>query len=109
MPVSGETVRYSLDIDVGGLRVDTVTTSDGHRFIGLGVEGLDNTAEMDEPVLPVKHVTIAVPTYCNNFSARVTGSRAARTLPLGYPVLPFKDCTTNENPDDILYMPFLLI
>lgn len=105
MPVSGETVRYSLDIDVGGLRIDTVTTPDGHRFISLGVEGLDNTAEMDEPVLPVKHVTIAVPTYCNNFSARVTGSRAARTLPLGYPVLPFKDCTTNENPDDILYMP----
>lgn len=105
MPVTGETVRYSLDIDVGGLRVDTVTTPDGHRFIGLGVEGLDNTAEMDEPVLPVKHVTIAVPTYCNNISTRVTGSRAARTLPLGYPVLPFKDCTTNENPDDILYMP----
>lgn len=105
IPVCGETVRYSLDIDIGELKVDTVTTHDGNRFIGLAVNGLDNTAEMNEPVLPVKHVTISVPTYCNNVSARVTGSNAAETLSLGYPVLPFKDCTTNEHPEEIIYMP----
>lgn len=101
----GNTTRSALTIDVGDVTVDTIISPDDYTFTDITIPDFDKNAEPDEPRLPIKYITIAVPTYSNNYVASISASTKSEEIKLAYPLIPFKDCSTNDNPDSISYMP----
>lgn len=99
----GETFSHSESFDTDSLTIITSTTPEGNTFSEINWPGETMRKEMDEPMVPVRYINVRVPENSNAFSASVISATRKERIELQYPLKPFKDCTTSEDPSGISY------
>jgi len=94
---ANESLQYVVNVDYGGAVIGTETHSSGEVFSTIQIPELTNSAEVNDPVLPVRYLTFEVPTYVNNFKASVLSATHQQTVSLDNAILPFEAVVADES------------
>ena len=97
---ASEELNYTVKIDYSTMRTDTVTHSSGQQFCEVNVDGLQNVAELNDPLLPVKILVFEVPTYVNNFSVSLKSYSVLGNKMLPLAIAPREEFTTGDSESD---------
>ena len=104
---ANESLQYVVNVDYGGAVIGTETHSSGEVFSTIQIPDLDNSAEVNDPTLPVRYLTFEVPTYVSNFKASVQSAVLQQTVSLNNAILPFEavaaDGVSQSTGDGIIY------
>lgn len=93
---ASEELNYTVKIDYSTIHTDTVTHSSGQQFCEVSVDGLQNAAELNDPLLPVKIVIFEVPTYVNNFSVKLKSYSILGNMTLPLAIVPREEILTGD-------------
>ena len=97
---ASEELNYTVKIDYSTMRTDTITHSSGQQFCDVSVDGLQNVAELNDPLLPVKILIFEVPTYVNDFSVRLKSYSTLGNMSLPLAIAPKEECPTGDYESD---------
>lgn len=93
---ASESLSYTVHVDYSGAVIDTTSHSSGKVFQKISIPGLYNTADLNDPTLPVRYVTCEVPAFINNLRATICSATLQKTISIERPLLPFEIFSTEE-------------
>lgn len=102
-----KSIPYKLTLDYRTMTVDTITHRSGEDFSYVRIDGLTNSAYVNEPTVPIKSLTFEVPPLSRNFTIKILSSTLENTIKLPMALYPFELIPT-KNEDSYDEWPLIL-
>lgn len=102
IPISADIIQNTVSVEYSGMSIDTVIHSSGQEFCKVELPDFFNSAEPNEPFLPVKLITVEVPLYVNNVYVTLDSYSSSSLIKLDKPIYPMENFTTNGEPTQSL-------
>lgn len=102
-----KSIPYKLTLDYSTMTVDTITHRSGEDFSYVRIDGLTNSADVNEPTVPIKSLTFEVPPLSRNFTIKILSSTLESRIKLPMALYPFELIPT-KNEDSYDEWPLIL-
>ncbi len=93
---ASESISYTVNVDYSTAVIDTASHSSGEIFQKISISGLYNTADLNDPTIPVRYITYEVPIFVNNLRTTVSSATLQNTISIEKPLLPFEIYSSDE-------------
>lgn len=89
--ISGTTTNFEFEYDLSNVEINQISDNAGQRFEIINMEGLRNSGEYMEPLLPRATKIFRVPSSAYDFHVEIKNLGMSKTFKLDYPLCPMEN------------------